>query len=168
MPADPKDASFFRACVERARAGPVLARESLRGIAEEDARRKPGVGKLSIIEHLSHMLDMETVVFGVRIRRVLAEDNPRLDPVNQEHMVDESRWEGRTYAEILDEWERLRLDNVQIVERTGEPEWCRGVRHPELGERSTFADVVARWSKHDGEHLRQIDILARNSRERSA
>lgn len=159
---------FLRGCIERARSGPVLCRETLRGITEDDARRKPGVGKLSIIEHLAHMLDMERAVFGVRLRRVLAEDNPRLDPVNQEHMVDENRWADRTYAEILDEWERLRLDNVQLVERTGEPEWRRPVRHPDLGDKSTFADVVARWSKHDGEHLRQIDILARNSRERLA
>lgn len=146
--------------------GPVFVREAARGLSEEDARRKPGVGKLSIIEHLSHLLDMERMVFGVRLRRVLAEDNPRLDPVNQEHMVDESRWSERTWGEILDEWERLRLENVLLVEKTGEPEWCRPVRHPDLGDKSTFADVVNRWSRHDAEHIRQIEILARNTRER--
>jgi hypothetical protein len=145
----------------------VVAREALRGLTEEDTRRKPGVGKLSIIEHLSHMLDMEKQVFGIRLRRVLTEDNPRLDPVNQEHMIEESKWADRTWGEILDEWERLRLDNVQLVERTGEAEWARPVRHPDLGDKSTFADVVSRWSKHDGEHLRQIEILARNCRERA-
>ena len=157
----------MRGCGERSRAGPVAVRDAVRGLSEDDARRKPGVGKLSIIEHLSHMLDMERDVFTLRLHRVLEEDNPRLDPVDQEHVVDESHWKDRTYVEILDEWERLRLDNVLLVSRTGEAEWRRPVRHPDVGEKATFADVVARWARHDGEHVRQIEILARNAHERN-
>lgn len=166
MNGEPKDADFVHGCLERARLGPVLVREAVRGLAETDARRKPGAGKLSIIEHLWHMLEMEREVFTVRLRRVLAEDNPRLAPVNQEHFVEEGQIADRTCQDILDEWERMRLDNVLVVERTGEPEWRRPVRHPDLGDKSTFADVVGRWSRHDAEHIRQIEILARNAHER--
>ena len=157
----------MQGCAERAQAGPPAVRDAVRGLSEEDARRKPGVGKLSIIEHLSHMLDMERDVFSVRLRRVLAEDNPRLEPVDQEHVVDEAHWRDRSYADIVDEWERLRFENVRLVCETGEAEWSRPVRHPDIGEKATFADVVARWARHDGEHLRQIEILARNSKERT-
>lgn len=157
----------MKGSAERARAGPPAVRDAVRGLSEEDARRKPGVGKMSIIEHLSHMLDMEREVFAVRLQRVLAEDNPRLEPVDQEHVVDEAHWRDRTYAEIVDDWERLRLENVQLVERTTEADWSRPVRHPDVGEKATFADVVARWARHDGEHVRQIEILARNAKERN-
>ena len=166
MRADPKDAGFIRECLDLARAGPPAVRDAVRGLADEDARRKPGVGKLSIIEHLAHMLDMEREVFAVRLRRVLAEDNPRLDPVNQEHFVEEDLVKDRNYGEILDEWQRLRDENVLLVSRTAEPEWARPVRHPDVGDKATFADVIARWARHDGEHVRQIEILARNARER--
>lgn len=164
--ADPKDPEFIPGCVDRARAGPPAVRDAVKGLTEDDARRKPGVGKLSIIEHLSHMLDMEREVFAVRLQRVLTEDNPRLEPVNQEHMVEEDRWRDRAYAEIVEEWERLRLENVQLVARTTPADWARPVRHPDVGEKATFADVVARWARHDGEHVRQIEILARNAHER--
>lgn len=166
MRADPKDANFIRECLDMARAGPPAVRDAVRGLTDEDARRKPGVGKLSIIEHLVHMLDMEREVFSVRLHRVLEEDNPRLDPVDQEHLVDEERVRDRTYADVLDEWGRLREENCSLVAGTAEPEWQRPVRHPDVGDKATFADVVARWSRHDGEHVRQIEILARNARER--
>ena len=66
----------------------------------------------------------------------------------------------------MDEWQRLRRANVDLVEPTGPAEWSRPVRHPDLGN-ATFADVVHRWSRHDTDHLRQIEIIARNCRERN-
>lgn len=164
--ADPKDAGFIEQCLDRARAGPIVVREAVRTISEDDARRKPGVGKLSIIEHICHMIDMERDVFAVRLRRVLDEENPRLEPVDQEHMVDEARWQDRSFADLVDEWERLRKDNVELVSGTSPAHWTRPVRHPDLGPKSTFADVVSRWARHDADHLRQIEILARNAHER--
>jgi hypothetical protein len=162
----PKDLAYIAACLERARTGPEVLRECCRDLTDEDYRRKPGVGKLSLLEHMTHMLDMERDVFGVRLRRVLEEQNPKLEPVDQEHYVDESRYAGRTFDQVFDEWETLRRANVELVERTGPAEWARPVRHPDLGN-ATFADVVHRWSRHDADHLRQIEIIARNCRERS-
>jgi hypothetical protein len=161
-----KDLEFIEACLERTRAGPGTIAEICRGLAEEDLARKPGAGKLSVLEHAIHMLDMERDVFGVRLRRVLEEDDPKLDPVDQEHFVDETRYAGRTFRQIFDEWEKLRRANVELVEATDAEQWARRVRHPDLGK-ATFADVVHRWSRHDADHLRQIEIIARNCRERS-
>jgi hypothetical protein len=161
-----KDREFVADCLERTRGGPGAIAETCRGLSEEDLARKPGAGKLSVMEHAIHMLDMERDVFGVRLRRVLEEDDPKLDPVDQEHYVDESRYAGRTFRQIFDEWEKLRRANVELVESTGPEEWARPVRHPDLGK-ATFADVVHRWSRHDADHLRQIEIIARNCRERS-
>ncbi len=163
---DPKDPESIESCLERARRGPAELRARCLGLKEEDTRRKPGVGKLSIVEHVCHMLDMERDVFGERLRRVLDEDNPRLAPVKQDHYVEEERWRGRTFAELLDEWEKLRSANIARVEATVAADWSRPVQHPDLGK-ATFADVVARWSRHDVEHLRQIEIIARNCAERN-
>lgn len=166
VPEPKKDRAYIDACLERTRSGPPALADLTRGLADDDLRRKPGAGKLSLLEHVTHMLDMERDVFGVRLRRVLEEHNPKLEPVDQEHSVDESRYAGRTFQEMLDEWAKLRRANVELVEPTGPDEWARPVRHPDLGN-ATFADVVHRWSRHDADHLRQIEIIARNARERS-
>ena len=162
-----KDREFIESCLEQTRGGPVALAESCRALGDDDFRRKPGSGKLSILEHMAHLLDMERDVFGVRLRRVLEEDNPKLDPVDQEHYVDETRYADRTFQQLFAGWETLRRANVELVETTGAAQWARPVRHPDLGN-ATFADVVHRWSRHDSDHLRQIEIIARNSRERSA
>ena len=162
----PKGRDFIDSCLATTRGGPDALRESCSGLTEEDARRKPGVGKLSLREHMAHMLDMERDVFGVRLRRVLEEDNPKLDPVNQEHEVDDTRYAGRTFPELLDEWAQLRRANVDLVASTQPGQWARPVRHPDLGN-ATFADVVGRWARHDADHLRQIEIIARNCHERN-
>lgn len=159
------DRAAIESCLERARSGSSHLADLCRGLGEDDFRRKPGVGKLSLFEHIGHMLDMERDVFGVRLRRVLEEDNPQLDPVDQEHYDDESRYAGRTFEELRKEWEELRRANIELVDRTGPEEWKRRVRHPDLGN-ATFADVVQRWSRHDADHMRQIEIIARNCRER--
>src|SRR5262245_52889279 len=142
---DPKGREFVEACLERSRNGPATLHRLVEGLTEEDCRRKPGAGKLSLIEHMAHMLDMERDVFGVRIRRVLEEEDPKLAPVDQEHYVDDARWAGRTFQALMAEWEELRRANVELVETTGPADWKRPVRHPDLGK-ATFADVVSRWS----------------------
>ena len=167
VPEPKKDRAFLDSCLERSRSGPGVLAETCRGLSDEDYRRKPGAGKLSILEHMAHMLDMERDVFSVRIRRVLEEDNPKLDPVDQEHFVDETRYAGRSFDNLYDEWTELRRANVDLVDGTDASQWPRPVRHPDLGN-ATFADVVHRWSRHDADHLRQIEIIARNCRERNA
>jgi hypothetical protein len=165
VPEPVKDQAFVAGCLDRARAGPAAIGELCAGLGDEDHRRKPGIGKLSLFEHMCHMLDMERDVFGVRLRRVIEEDDPKLDPVEQEHYVDDDRYADRTFQQLFDEWVTLRRANVELVEATGPAQWKRPVRHPDLGN-ATFADVVNRWSRHDTDHLRQIEILARNCRER--
>jgi hypothetical protein len=135
------------------------------GLEEADWRRKPGVGKLSLLEHLCHMIEMERSVFGARLRRILAEENPRLEPLNEDHFVDEAQWQDRSIEQLLDTWEEARAANLTLVSGTAPEDWDRPVQHPDLGP-TTFGGVVRRWSRHDRDHLRQIEIIAINCRER--
>jgi hypothetical protein len=66
---------------------------------------------------------------------------------------------------VIDAWAVARQDNVDLVASTTSDQWSRPVNHPDLG-RATFADVVDRWSRHDMDHLRQVEIIALNAGER--
>jgi len=152
--------------LERARAGPPAMRELCHSLEDADASRKPGVGKLSIVEHVCHLIDMERDVFGVRLRRVIEEDDAVLDPLNMDHFVDEERSSGQLLPGLLDEWEQQRADNVTFVESTGPEQWVRESTQPGKGK-VTFTQMVETWSRHDAEHLRQVEIIALNCRERN-
>ena len=66
---EPQD--VVRQAVAAATSGPARLRELCDGLDPKDCVRKPGVGKLSLFEHVRHLLDMERDVFGPRLRRVL-------------------------------------------------------------------------------------------------
>ena len=156
-----------RQSIETARSGPPTLRALCEGLDSKDCARKPGVGKLSLFEHVWHLLDMEREVFGPRLRQVLAEDAPVLQPLDiEEHAVRDEDDENHDLTEIIDAWETARLENVALVEGTGAAEWTRPLMHPLIGK-ATFVDLVRRWGRHDGDHLRQIEILALNMRERN-
>ena len=149
-------------------AGPAAARALVAGLAPRDLARKPGVGKLSLLGHLLHLRDMEERVFGPRLVRILEVDDPLLEPlVIEDHVVDEDTVpDDDDIDAVLAAWEAARERNIAVVAGTGSEQWSRRASHPQLG-RATFQDVVARWARHDGDHLRQIEILAVNSRERN-
>lgn len=153
-------------CVATALAGPGLVRAACDDLDHAAAIRKPGVGKLSAIEHVCHLIEMERDVFGVRLQRILDEDSPRLDAVSMDHFVDPARWQGRTLGDLIEEWEQIRRANVQRVAGAGNDDLDRIALQPDVG-RISFLQVVRQWARHDREHVRQLEILARNSRERN-
>ncbi len=152
-------------CLAVARKAPQQLREICRELAEDDSRRKPGVGKLSAIEHVCHLRDMERDAFGLRLRRLLEEDVPGLERLNMDHYVDEARWRDKTFLQMVEDWEKHRRANIELVEATGPAEWARVGSQPDVGQ-ITFVEVVKQWARHDREHLRQLEIIALNSRER--
>ncbi|MCA1612335.1 MAG: DinB family protein [Acidobacteria bacterium] len=56
---------------------PLMARAA-RGLPASDARRRPAAGGFSLTENVWHLADLEREGFGVRIRRILCEDEPTL------------------------------------------------------------------------------------------
>jgi hypothetical protein len=70
---------------------------------------------------------------------------------------------GRTLAELLDEFARLREDNLRnlIAMRLTVADLDRRGRHPQLGV-VTLRQLLATWVAHDLDHLVQISrVLAR-------
>jgi hypothetical protein len=162
---DPVD--LVRQSIEAAAAGPAKLHELCDGLDPKDCVRKPGVGKLSLFQHVLHLLEMERDVFGPRIRRVLAEDNPVLQPIDiEEHEVHDEDAPERDLAAVIDAWVAARTETVALVESTTAEQWQRPLMHPLIGK-ATLLDLIRRWGRHDGDHLRQIEILSLNVRERN-
>jgi len=164
--AEPSDDDTLSGALEKARSSPELLRELCRGLDEDDASRKPGVGKLSAREHVGHLIEMELDVFRRRFERTLNEDRPRLAPVTMEHEVEEDRFGGRSFDDLCRDWEEARAETVLLVDRAEPDDWERVAEQPEGGQ-ITFLELVAQWAKHDDDHLRQLEIIALNSRERN-
>lgn len=166
MSDSPSPADRIAAALERARRGPPRLRSLCADLGADDAARKPGVGKLSVMEHVTHMLGMERDVFAHRMHQTLDQESPRVQRVVGDYFAEADLVEARSLADSIDEYTRRRAANVALVEGTGPEQWERPWLHPD-GRKRTLLDLVHEWANHDDEHLRQIQILARNAEERN-
>jgi hypothetical protein len=82
--------------VKTLRATPVVLRALVEGIDDARLRRPPAPGEWAIIEVVAHLADTEERALG-RVRRMLAEDTPRLEPFDQEALYS-LRWTPSGWA----------------------------------------------------------------------
>jgi hypothetical protein len=105
-------------------------------------------------EVAAHLADIE-VALGWRIRQVLAEDEPELQPFDQERWAATLRYQHRELATSLATYAANRQANLELLGALGDPTWDRKYRHPEFGNRP-LRTLIEHIADHDINHLKQI------------
>ncbi len=108
----------------------------------------------SASEIAAHLADIE-VALGWRIRQILSEDEPALQPFNQDDWAATLRYGERDMEVALNAYAAQRAANVEILARLSEEGWERRFKHPEFGPAS-LRTLVRHISDHDLAHLTQI------------
>ena len=121
--------------------------------AIRSSRPKGGEG-WSPAEIAAHLADIE-VALGWRLRQMMAEDEPELQPFDQDRWAAAMRYEKVDPDVSLRAYAATRAANVELLRMLDEAGWDRGFRHPEFG-RKTLRALVEHISDHDLAHLRQI------------
>jgi hypothetical protein len=119
----------------------------------------PAPGKWSAGEIVAHLADCE-LVFGFRLRQTLAEDNPTVQPFDQD------KWSA-TYnviepPEAFAAFSAFRKWNLILLEASLPSAADRTVTHPERGT-MTFQTIVETMAGHDLNHLGQLQRIAGKS-----
>lgn len=136
--------------------GPTLLRQSLDGLGPAVMNR-PGPEGWSIRDIIIHLADTE-LARGERIRRVLAEDSPAIQD------IDEGLWKRRLHYlwrspdATLALFELLCFTNAEILRECDLAAWQRSAIHSTDG-RITLGDLLRRGADHVEEHVRQITAL---------
>ncbi len=141
--------------VLRATAGRLDA--SLRGLTDEDVRRPEAPGKWSVCQVLRHLADCE-VVWGWRIRLVLAQDRPTLTGFDQDAWAERLRYNEADPVAALKEFRVVRDGNLRLVDNLSSEDLQRVGVHVERGEQS-LETMLKLQAGHDLAHLRQIDRI---------
>jgi uncharacterized damage-inducible protein DinB len=138
--------------LEVLRATPARLAGVLTQLSPEQAEHKPAPHKWCVREIFAHLADCE-IAWTWRLRQAFAEDNPRLQPFDQD------RW-ARAYGNYtLDQahttWKALRGWNVAFLSGLTEADKTRPATHAELGPITlwTIAGIAA---GHDLHHLRSL------------
>jgi hypothetical protein len=141
------DASTRRALIAQYRSGYQEVVDALAGADDASLDKRPGPGTWSAREIVHHLADSE-MTSAIRLRRLLAEDNPTIVGYDQEEFARRLHYD-RPIAASLEAFRWARESSAEILDRLSEAEWSRAGTHSETGPYS-----VTRWLEIYAEHAR--------------
>lgn len=136
---------------------PEAAKRAIGGLSADRLRTPEAPGKWSIAHVLRHLADSE-VVWGWRLRLILAQDRPPLTGYDQDQWADRLHYEDADADDSLDALRVLRRDNLKLIERATPQDLKRVGVHSERGEESA-GYLMRLFAGHDLLHLDQIDRI---------
>ena len=152
---------------------PLLARTPatlnalLRDLPDEWTLRNEGEGTWTVFDIVGHLAYADRTDWMVRVRTVLQfGESKAFEPFNRLGQVRESQ--GKSLAQLLDEFERLREENLSELRalHLQDADFERRGLHPVFGE-VTLSQLLATWAAHDLTHLHQISrVMACQYREK--
>lgn len=122
----------------------------------EDVATRPASGKWNAAEIACHLADTE-MVFGFRLRQLLAEDNPTVQPFDQDKWA--ANYLGISADQAVDVFSALRGWNLQLIGTSLPAAANRTANHPERGI-FTLQSFVELMAGHDLNHLSQLHEIA--------
>lgn len=133
---------------------PAELRRLVEDLSAEEVSRPETEGKWSATEVMQHMADSE-LVWGWRLRRVLAEDRPSLVGFDQDLWASRLRYASANVGRAQAMFEALRAVHLAMLEAAGEEDLTRFGVHVERGEESV-AHMMRLYAGHDLVHRRQL------------
>src|SRR5689334_14112863 len=116
-------------------------------------------GKWSIAAVLRHLADTD-VVWGWRMRLILAQDRPTITGFDQDMWADRLDYANADPNESLETFAVLRRDNLRLIDHATPEDLKRVGVHAERGEESA-GYLVRLYAGHDLMHLAHIERIAR-------
>lgn len=129
-------------------------RLAIDGLSEATMSRPEAPGKWSVRQVLRHFADSD-IVWGWRLRMVLAQERPALTGYDQDAWAERLRYADDPASESLEEFAVLRRGNLRLIERATPEELRRVGVHTERGDES-IEHMMRLYAGHDLLHVRQI------------
>lgn len=138
----------------------------LRGLPETWTLRNEGEKTWTAFDIVGHLIHGERTDWIPRAKMILQfGESKAFEPFNR--WAQERESQGKTLAQLLDEFARLRSENLNELRALNlKPEdLARRGRHPAFGA-VTLSQLLATWAAHDLTHLHQISrVLAHQYRD---
>ena len=133
--------------------------EAVAGRFRGEKALEPGPGGgFCFVEQAWHLADLERC-YGLRIRRILAEDRPALADFDGEREAREGRYRERSPEAGLAAFRQARAENLALLRAVSEALWGRPATQEGAGE-LRLEDLPRMMAEHDAFHRGEIrDLL---------
>ena len=146
---------------------PSVLNALLRDQPEIWTLRNEGENTWSAYDVLGHLIHGERTDWMPRARMILELGEARsFEPFDR--WAQERESQGKSVGQLLDEFSRLRSDNLQELRSLSLSldDLARRGQHPSLGV-VTLSELLATWAAHDLTHLHQISrVMAHQYRDK--
>jgi hypothetical protein len=134
---------------------PALLARAAAELSPAQARRSPKNGGFSFVENVWHLADLEREGYGVRIRRLLTEEEPMLSNFDGNRVARERTYTKRDLAEGLAAFARARHANLTALRSASPADWKREGEQEMVG-RVALADLPRMMTEHDQSHTAEV------------
>jgi len=115
--------------------GPALVTEAAAGTDANTLRFKPAPNKWCILEILGHLADIK-VLYGYRMRQMLADREPTIAPIDQDDWARNLGYMEGSASEFLATFQTARRANVRLLRRLRMADLQKGLSTPRRGAKS--------------------------------
>jgi DinB superfamily len=129
--------------------------ERFDGLSEDEARLRDG-DVFSPVEQVWHLADLEREGFGVRIERLLNEDDAELPDFDGTAAAQRRNYREKSLREGMRAFARARQDNIDALARVTPSEWTRRGVQQGVGPIS-LCDIPTMMAEHDAAHRDEIN-----------
>jgi hypothetical protein len=141
------------ALIEQYAAGYDAVISALEGTTPGELDAREGPGEWSPRQVVHHLGDSE-MTSAIRIRRMIAEDNPLLQGYDQDRFA-EVLYYDRPIEASLEAFRGARASTVPIFRALSEEQWARTGNHSETGN-TTVEESLIYYADHAHNHADQI------------
>jgi len=135
---------------------PYVLIQLANNLSEDWTMNNEGGETWSVFDVIGHLIHGELTDWMPRVRTILEHGESRaFDPFDR--LAQERESKGKPLPELLDEFARLRAQNLNALRAMNlqSPDFDRRGRHPALGV-VTLSQLLATWAVHDLTHLHQL------------
>lgn len=149
--------------IEAAEKSPKEVAAAVSGLSPAVLRYKPSPEKWSILEILGHLADIE-IVYGYRLRQMLADEKPAIAPMDQNAWARHLGYTDAPAPELVAAYGLNRHQNVRLLKRLKAIDLEKSAFHPEYQKNVTVGSLVERMATHGTNHLAQIETLKKEAK----
>jgi hypothetical protein len=142
------------ALVARYAAGADAFEAVVAGLSDAELDARPFADEWTVREIAHHLCDGE-LNSAVRLRRLVAEDQPVLPGYDENEFAQRLHYGERPIAPSLVAMRAARASTLSILERLSEAEWARTGTHTEQGPYS-IAAWLRDYASHPSDHAEQV------------
>jgi hypothetical protein len=155
------DAARRRDLIRRYREGSGAVREAVAGASDADLDARPAPGEWTAREVVHHLADSEMTT-GIRLRKLLAEDNPVIYGYDEAQFARRLRYD-RPIEASLDALDASRRTSAELLERLTDEDFARVGWHTESGPYGveTWLEIYARHAHEHADQIRRARASAR-------